>query len=289
MSFGWMATFRQGAWRALRSFVLQERRDVGRRLAVIRAELHRIGSITVLYKQEIDENTKEVRITEERVGFSVSRNSSLEKLVQAYVASGGNPLDISHFFIPDRTVVVSTDSEGNITTGEEYPLGGVVYPQTAEPNEPENSFGAYPGGFIPLRKYVPGRIGGRRDTDSDGEVFVNFVTHLRRPVNQEIRRKRNDLEARILKLCDLREQLIQERDLVLTQAFGGLSESSVSFDEDRYPHALRVPRITQALDEIFFTVDGEGAIDFETTNSSDLAKYDNLLADILPDESNTAL
>jgi hypothetical protein len=289
MSFGWMGTFRQGSWRALRSFVLQERQDVGRRLAVIRSELRRIGSITVIYQQEVDEATDEIRVTEERIGFSVTRNSSLERLVQAYVAQGGNPFDISHFFIPDRAVAVSEDSEGRTTTGHEYPWGGVAYPKTAEPNEPENSFGAYPGGFIPLRKYIPGRIGGRRDLDSEAESVVNFMTWLRKPVSHEIRRKRNDIEARIIKLCDLREQLTRERDEILVQAFGGLSESSIEFDPDRFAQVLRVPRITQAIDDIFFEVDSDGVIDFETTNTSELAKYDNLLEDILPDEANTAL
>ena len=289
MSFGWMGVARQGSWKALRSFALQERRDIGRRLAVIRAELRRIGSITVIYRQEVDENTDDVRVTEERVGFSVSKNSNLEKLVQAYVANGGNPLDVSQFFLPDRAVAISENSEGASTTGEEYPLGGVLYPKTAEPNEPENSFGAFSGGFIPLRKYIPGRIGSRRDTDSDSEAFVNFMMYLRKPINHEIRRKRNDIEARIVKQCDLREQLMRERDEILVQAFGGLVESSVGFDPDRYAQVLRVPRITQRMDELFFFVDSEGVIDFEITNTSSVSSYDYLLEDILPDEANTAL
>jgi len=284
-----MGVARQGSWKALRSFALQERRDIGRRLAVIRAELRRIGSITVIYRQEVDENTDDVRVTEERVGFSVSKNSNLEKLVQAYVANGGNPLDVSQFFLPDRAVAISENSEGASTTGEEYPLGGVLYPKTAEPNEPENSFGAFSGGFIPLRKYIPGRIGSRRDTDSDSEAFVNFMMYLRKPINHEIRRKRNDIEARIVKQCDLREQLMRERDEILVQAFGGLVESSVGFDPDRYAQVLRVPRITQRMDELFFFVDSEGVIDFEITNTSSVSSYDYLLEDILPDEANTAL
>lgn len=289
MSFGWMSTFRQGSWLALRSFVLQERQDVGRRLDVIRAELRRIGSITVLYKQEQDDVTKSIRVTEERIGFSVTRNSSLERLIQAYVAMGGNPLDISHFFIPDRAVVVSDTTEGAAETGHEYPWGGVAYPLTAEPNEPTNSWGAYPGGHIPLRKYIPGRIGGRRDIDADAESTVNLIISLRLPVRQEIRRKRNDIESRIIKLCDLREQLTQERDEILMQAFGGLSASLIEFDADRFVHVLRIPRLTQSLDSIFFEVNEEGVVDFATTNTMELSKHDNLLEDILPDEANTAL
>jgi len=160
---------------------------------------------------------------------------------------------------------------------------------TAEPNEPENSWGSYPGGYIPLRKYLPGRIGGRKDIDADAEAVVNFITALRKPVLQEIRRKRNDIEACIIKLCDLREQLTQEQSAILVQAFGGLSDSSIGFDEARFAHVLRVPRITQLLDEIFFSVDSDGVVDFETTNTTEIAKYSNLLQDILPDEANTAL
>ena len=73
MSFGWRGIFRKGSWKVFRDFVLQERRDIGRRLSVIRAELRRIGSITVLYQREIDSVTGETRVTEERVGFSVSK------------------------------------------------------------------------------------------------------------------------------------------------------------------------------------------------------------------------
>jgi hypothetical protein len=289
MSFGWLGTFRQGSWKALRSFVLQERQDVGRRLSVIRAELRRIGSIAVNYLQEVDEVTGDVRVTETRVGFTVTHNSSLERLVQAYVAMGGNPLDISHFFIPDRNVVTAEDTDGFSTVGQEYPLGGVAYPRTAEPNEPENSWGPYPGGFIPLQKYIPGRVGGRKDLDSGSESIVNSIIALRNPVSQEIRRKRNDMEARIIKLCDLREQLLKERDTTLVQAFGGLSESLTEFDAERFAQVLRVPRITQMVDTILFVVDEDGFVDFSTTNSAEILKYENLLVDVLPDEANTAL
>lgn len=289
MSFGWLGIFRQGSWFALRRFVLQERRDLPRRVGVIRAELTRIGTITVLYNREVDSGTGEVRVTEQRRGFSVTANSSLERLVQAYIAQGGNPLDISHFFIPDRSVVVSEDTEGNTTLGDQYPYGGIVYPLTAEPNEPQNTFGVNPGGFLPLRKYIPGRIGGRRDLDSDAESFVNFVSALRRPVTQEIRTKLHDIEARIIKLMDLAEQLRLEIDNILTQSFGGVSTALTNFDEARYSLVLRVPTITDFLDSLFYVRDAVGFFDFDNINSEELAKQENLLEDILPDELYTTL
>lgn len=287
MSFGWLGVFRQGAWQAFRSFVCRERADVGRRLSVIQAELSRIGSITVQYRRVDDETGQ--RVTEERVAFSVTPNSSLEKLIQAYIAKGGNPFDISHFFIPDRSVVQTEDVEGFVESRDNYPYGGVAYPQTAEPNEPESSFGAYPGGYIPLRKYLPNRVGSRRDLGVAAEPYVNQIDALRKSVHQEIRYKRDDLEARILKLCDLREQLIDERDIILTQAFGGLLPSLSSFDTDRYVRTLRAPRIVYDIDSIFYEQDASGAIDFETENTSELAKHENLFGDILPDEANTAI
>jgi len=269
--------------------VLQERRDISRRVAVIRAELARIGNVTVLYKREVDQGTGEVRVTEERIGFSITPGSSLERLVQAYVAMGGNPLDISHFFIPDRSVVVSEDTEGLVETGDQYPYGGVAYPITVEPNEPENTYGVYSGGFIPLRKYLPSRIGGRRDLDADAESFVNFVSAMRRPVSKEIQTKLHDMEARIIKLVDLAEQLRLEIDDILTQAFGGISTALTNFDEDRYSLALRTPTITDFIDELFYVRDSDGFVDFEVVNTEELAKHENLLTDILPDEANTTL
>jgi hypothetical protein len=242
----------------------------------------------VVYNREINE-VGEVKVSEERVGFSVSRNSSLEKLIQAYIAAGGNPLDISHFFIPDRTVVVEESPDGRVSTGDEFPYGGVAYPQTVEPNEPEGDFGVYSGGFVPVRKYVPARTGGRRDLDADAESFVNYIVAMRRPVRQEIRHKRNDLESKIIKLCDLSEQLRNEREEILAQAFGGLSTSDQGFNPDRFPQVLRVPRIAETIDEIFYARDDAGILDFNVTNTSELTKFETLLEDILPDEANTAL
>ena len=47
MSVNGLGTFRQGQWQQFRRFVLNERRDVLARIAVIKAELDRIGFIRV--------------------------------------------------------------------------------------------------------------------------------------------------------------------------------------------------------------------------------------------------
>lgn len=288
MSFGWLGTFRQGAWRALRRFLLEERRDLGARIAVIEAELQRIGQIIVVYRREVDD-AGAVRVTEERTGISTTRNSTLARLLQAYIAQGGNPFDISHFFIPDRALLIGEEFDGTPKYGELYPYGGVVYPVSAEYNEPLGSYGLWGGGWLPLRKYPPLKLGGRYDPGVEAEPFVNYTVKARQFATQEIRHKRNDLEARIIKQCDLREQLTIERDEVLVQAFGGLAESIATFDPDRFADLLRVPRIVDVIDSIFYNRTGDGGVDFTSINAQELSKYRNLLDDTLPDESNTAL
>ena len=98
-SFSSMDAFREGQWRALRAFILRERRSVGQREASIQSELVRIGKIRVLYG--MDETTGDR--TEQRIGLVIEgdENTSLAKLLQAYVAVGGNPFDISLFLYPN--------------------------------------------------------------------------------------------------------------------------------------------------------------------------------------------
>lgn len=102
MSFRWLGTFRQGQWQAYRRFVLQERRDVGARLAVIEAEKERIGRVVVTYVQEEDGDGNR-RATEKRKGFSITPpTSSLAKLMSAYTAMGGCSCTLTRYR-PTRT------------------------------------------------------------------------------------------------------------------------------------------------------------------------------------------
>ena len=195
MSFGWLGTFRQGSWRSFRSFVLNGRRDVALRVRVINAELNRIGRVRVLYAVDPEDDTKRV---ETRLGISISEGSALGKLMQAYIAQGGNPFDISHFFVPDTSIVISGERR------ETYPYGGVVYPKSGV----YNIGSVYEGGYLTVLKYIPGRVGGRRDLP-DTQVATQGDM-ARRWMKQEIQ-MRNDLEARIIKPCDLREQLSLEK------------------------------------------------------------------------------
>ena len=94
MPFPFLGTLRQQQWKAFRDWTLNERRSVDARIKVIDAEIKRIGRITVFY--ETSKETVQTpggaqiqvqTVTEERTGFLVSAGSSLEKMVQSYIAA----------------------------------------------------------------------------------------------------------------------------------------------------------------------------------------------------------
>lgn len=280
MSFGWLGTFRQGQWQAYRSFVLNERKDVGRRMAVIQAELGRIGSVTVLYGRTTDEATGAETVTERRVGFKVSQGTSLEKLIRAYVAQGGNPFDISLFLTPDATVL--TEAAEDASEVQTQPYGGVVFPKSGKyaPGV------IYDGGFLVVKKYTPARTQGKMELQDD--VLASAVDRSRRWVNQVVQERIHDLEARIIKLCDLREQLLIELD-TLTMAVGGTLGDVPTLDEDFYAKRIGVPGLVSTIDAMFYTIGEDGTPDFASVNEEALAKHPSLLLDVEEDEANTAL
>ena len=280
MSFGWLGTFRQGAWQAFRRFSLEERRDVSERLRVIRAELARIGEVTVYYATEVDDEGN-VAVSEERWGFEVSSGSSLSKLLRTYVAMGGNPFDISLFLAPDQVLVL--DNSDETQAGQDVqPSGGVVYPKSAS----YSTGSTYEGGFASYKKGLPARVGGRRTMEDSG--VGSQVMRARGWVNQEIRFKRNDIEARILKLCDLREQLLREQEDIVW-ASAGASPDLPYLDPDQFDPGLTVAHIVAVIDSLFYEVDDEGRADFDVENAEGVGSNQNLLPDISPDEDNTAL
>lgn len=239
-SFGFMSKYRTGYYLAVRSFLLRERKTIPDRIAVINAELRRIGLVRIDYGS-VSNDDGSVTVNENRQKFNVSPNSSLEKLIRAYIAQGGNPLDISMFLIPDLNTQVNTEDGTSILTKQSQPYGGVVYPLSQSyhaTNDGPDSYnveeqkvqesgaaltaGDYPGGYLNLIKYPPRRLGRRKDPDEDSTLFAAEMHNMRKWANAEIRYKLHDLEARIIKLCDLREQLQNELDLVLMQAWGGI-------------------------------------------------------------------
>lgn len=279
MSFGWLGTFRQGSWQAFRRFILDERRDVIERLRVIRAELSRIGTIRVYYASETDDGN--TTVTEERQGFEVSSGSSLAKLMQSYVAMGGNPFDISLFLTPDQVIILDPDDE-DMSGQDVHPYGGVVYPKSAA----YSTGGTYEGGFAVYKKFIPARVGGRRFLEDSSTA--SQVAKARGWSNQEIRYKRNDIEARIIKLCDLREQLLREQENIVWAA-AGASPDLPYLDNDQFDPALTVANIVSLIDSLFYETDADGRADFSTANETGLGNNQNLLPDISPDEDNTAL
>ena len=263
-SFDKMSVWPVGYFRAFSSWLLRNRKTVSARLATINAEIVRIGSIKVDYLPvETEEGT---RRTEERTGISVTTGSSLQRLLQAYIARGGNPLDISPFMSPDCVEVLEKDADGEPTkTTERYPYGGVYAPVSANPNEPlqggpnkETGYGPFPGGFIQSDSYFPARRGGRGQSPVADET-VKMMHQIRGWANQDIADLQN-LEWQIIKLCDLKEQLLQEQNDVLIQAFGGVLTGTGSLDDSRFDPTLQVQVLVNDIDRILYETSPEGTV-----------------------------
>jgi hypothetical protein len=276
MGFGWLGTFRNGQWNAYRSFILRERSDASARLRVIQAEIDRIGAVTIQYRMKKDDSGT---CTEERVGFSVTENSTLEKLIRAYTVAGGNPFDISMFLVPDS--VVLADDGDPMSAVETQPYGGVIAPKTGDPavNATE-----YDGGNLNVLKYTPARTNGQDAHDSN---MSSSVSRSRKWVGQVIDERVHALESRILKMCDLREQLEQEREL-LVSTLGGTVDGVPSLDPETFGTEQTVSVIVAHIDAIFYVTDSSGYVS-EVLNTDKLAANQYLMIDILPEEANTIL
>lgn len=268
MSFNGLGTFRQGQWQQFRRFVLNERRDVLARIAVIKAELDRIGRVRVAYDTTTDDDGV-TTATEKRVGVFADPGTSLAKLLGAYVVMGGNPLDVSMFMHPDEVYLTET------TSYSPYPSGGVVSPKSQAP-----AYGGstYQQGMPSVETYnTAGRKGGRNNfEDSD---MVLFMSQARRWVSKEVTYKRNNLEARIIKLCDLREQLEAELDDLMRANGDALLGMPAPFDPDRYDPVLTVAQTVAIIDSIWYEVAEDGTADF-ASQSDDLGAYPNLMSDL---------
>lgn len=265
MSFSFTGYFRQGAWREFRRFILHERRDVLARIRAINSELDRIGYVRVLYARQ-DASDPNSPMTEARVGLDVSPNSSLERLLQAYIVQGGNPFDISMFLQPDSFEFIDEDEavgEDALPIRETEPYGGIVSPRTADPVTP----GLYTGGWLPLWRYPPRRFGNNISYTTESAEMATAIRAARDWVSQEIRTKRNDIEARIIKLCDLREQLMIERDDILPQAVGGVV-AGVPFG-DEYAVSFHVSSVVNTIDEVFYPLTEDGHYDFSRPRESE--------------------
>lgn len=202
MSFRWLAMTRRGSWMSFRKFILEEKRDVDSRILTIDAELDRIGTLFVEYEKTTD--TK--KPTQKRKRFYVTRNSTLEKLLRVYISVGGNPLNISMFITPKDIEVVEND--GN-TFYENTAMGGVVAPLSGSPVEE-----TYTGGWLNWNKDPKWHIGNAEIPMSKQLWAIKTIKKSRAWAEKEIRTKRNKIEEKIIKLCDLYEQLENEKELL---------------------------------------------------------------------------
>jgi len=284
-AFAWSSRFRENQWRSLRKFVLEERRDASTRYQVIAAEMQRIGSLFI--KWETDQITRIP--TEKRIGFSVSDSgSSLAKLIQAYVALGGNPFDISMFIGPESSTVSATGG-----AQQTVPYGGVLTMQEMKYAYDQGA-GDRDGNFL---KFRASRYGGAAQARNEAPI-ADLIERFKKPYTQEIRYKRTRIEEQIIKLCDLREQLDQEVEDLIWSTYGDMA-ASISWQDDRYTRGLSAGSIVYTIDSIFRVPDEKevGRVPYDpaaasgepgSPNTTELGSYPTLMSD-LPDEENSAL
>lgn len=235
-TFGGMTRFRSGYWKGIREWLLRESIDIPKRVAYIERERRRIGRIIVEYERVQDPKGNYIA-NENRLSFSVTPNSSLEKLIKSYIIMGGNPMDISMFMYPNTSKIYDAgddDLGSDVLMLQKYPYDGKVSPvnrKDVESTELDRggtettgvsySFGADTGGSLNALKYQPPRVGdgARLIWDQDHTIQSAVMHDLRNWSNQEIAEKLHLLEHKIIKLCDLEEQFRNELE-VLTKAFG---------------------------------------------------------------------
>lgn len=269
-SFSYQDTFREGQWRAFRSFILRERQDFSSRATVINAELERIGKISLLYAR--DPETEEV--TQERFGLvlgdqasgaGAAPGSTTAKLMAAYVSLGGNPLDISLFLYPDNDFQPGK--------GYAFPKGFSYSLQGQESDADSN-----------INKYKPSRVGGTRELKSEGVSFNMGLA--KQAVIPEMYQKRILLEERILKQADLYEQLEQEK-VGLLQAQGRGSVGGVAWDPTKYQKEHSIPCLVYLFDSMFRTPEDDGRVPGDAApNTIQLGSFPMLLSDIEGEDNN---
>jgi hypothetical protein len=281
-AFSWSSRFRESQWRSLRKFVLEERRDASARYQVIEAERQRIGSVDILWAT--DETGAP---TELRLGFSLEEGTSLCKLVQAYVALGGNPFDISMFIGPESSTASGEGTQRNV------PHGGVLTMQEMKYAYDQGA-GDRDGNFL---KFRASRYGGAIQAINEAPLW-DLVEKFRKPYTKEIWHKRTRIEEQIIKLCDLREQLDQEVEDLIWSTYGDMA-ADVPWQDERYSRGSTAASIVYALDSIFRIPDevdvGKVSYDPEAEagrpgaiNTEALGGYPTMMND-LPEEENSDL
>jgi hypothetical protein len=245
-------------------------------------EIKRIGIIKVHYKKktvvkpaEDGGGTIEV-ITEEREGFEIGSKyehpfyyvdgapsetrpnyqaPSLLKLLQAYVALGGNPLDISLFLQPDIAFYV----EGSEKI-QSQPYGGYISVKSGFSGEDMSGFSE--AGLSTILKHPYNRL--KKKDPSPGH-HVARISQAREWANKEITAKRNRIEENIIKLCDLREQLFMELfDTLKTSLWGTFSGSDPNLNFLGEPLTVTSDLLDIQEEHLFYIISQIDKITFNT-------------------------
>lgn len=263
MSFGWTFTFRRGAWNEFRRFALLQRQNVPDRVIMIDKELSRLGKVSILYQRK-DIEDPQSEMSELRKGITVTEGTTLDKLFKAYISRGGNPFDISMFLVPDSYKI--TDEGIYI---EKQPYGGVIAPS---PSDDDELFqGVDTSGWLPVLKYVPRKLGNKGNYWTDyGHTIGTKVEASREWLTQEIKELRNDLEARIIKICDLREQLMTERFELLSECVGQATQGvELQFDPNYHSEEYHLLNIINFIDNVYYNSDSNGQPDRSNPREDD--------------------
>jgi len=285
MSFNWTVLFRRSSWMEFRNFALNQRKNVPSRLQIIQSEIEKIGQIRVIY-QRTDPNDITTPLTEKRLGLDLLDNTSLSKLLKAYVSLGGNPFDISMFLVPDSYIFIDSP------TGEKdendqvkkvsiptQPYDGIISPLADEEAGEPNTLSV--AGWLPILRYPNWKTGSNESYWNKGTEIYPAIKSARQWITQEIKERRNDIEARIIKLCDLREQLLLEREEVLLGAVGDVFPSLL-FNSDVYSTTHHLSYIVDKIDKVFHPeTNSLGEIDFTKPRQpkQDNPPYPTLLED----------
>lgn len=270
MGFNWLGLFSTHQYLALRDYLLQELRSAASVALQIDTELDRIGSAYIIWDTDETGNA-----TEKRLGMMITpSNSSLSKLMRAYIAKGGNPFDICDYLNPTDAVryFVSTENSEELVIRFTQPYGGAATVRTRE--SPTEGFDE--GGELIYGKNFRLRAGKEMRMDR-AEIIGTRMVSAREWANQSIKEKRSDLEWRIVKMLDLSEQLRNERKEKLLHDISGL-HAEVPFNETySYDHTLRSH--IETLDQIIFELDENSVPQYGSLNLENLVpgNYDYII------------
>jgi hypothetical protein len=286
MSFNWTMLFREGSWLEFRDYALNQRKNVQARFDTIQYELRRIGSVSITYARSNPDELSS-KMTERRLGVTIKTGTTLAKLMRAYVARGGNFFDISMFLEPDSYTIIDENSEPILGLDPEFrgffetqPYKGVLSPASGDViSDKIDLTGVLDYWKDPVRK-----LGGKETIwEADSTKFTgDRVIAARSWITQEIREHKHELEARILKLCDLREQLLLERREIILSAIAGTTASTV-YDKDSFLEGYHLSNIVYVFDTEFYELKEDGTADFTKPKEG---KGSKSLPNLLEDASN---